>query len=94
MCVGVAVNQLILSASISALVIFFIGVSEHVYPRMQTVGKIVQWPRCEEMEGNLTNSLMGIVNGEFQRKVLKGAPSRLLPLLQVLLSTFPVGCIS
>ena len=46
----------------------------------------VQWPECKQVEGNATHSLMGIVRGKFQNNTLKGEPSRLLPLLEVLLS--------
>ena len=43
----------------------------------------MQWPECDEKDGDLHHSLMGIVNGAFTEWVLKGNTSVLLPLLEV-----------
>lgn len=43
----------------------------------------MQWPECDEKDGDVTQSLMAIVTGAYQKWVLKGEPSVLLPMLQV-----------
>ena len=47
----------------------------------------MQWPECDEKDGDTTHSLMAIVTGAYQKWVLKGEPSVLLPMLQVLFCT-------
>lgn len=47
------------------------------------VPSVLQWPICHETDGNATNSLIGIATTVFPQRALQGAPSSVLPLLQV-----------